>query len=205
MSGLAVFAYGSLVSPASAAMTLGRPVELAATATLAGWTRGWTVCRDNLRTEKTFARPDGSVPRFCLGLGIEPVAIAAGRAPTSVGASADARAPNGALIEVSEAELARLDIRELRYRRAEVTAAVDADSGFEAVFAYRSRPEHHRPRPPADAIVIAAYVRAVEAAFATLDDGQLERFRASTADPPVEVCEAELVSDRIPEGNPRTW
>ncbi|MQA73630.1 MAG: hypothetical protein GEU88_04635 [Solirubrobacterales bacterium] len=214
---LAVFAYGSLVAPASAALTLGRPVELAGPATLRGWARGWTVCRDNLTSEKTFARADGSLPRFCLGLGVEPVAGATasagapGAGPAGAPAAGDVPAPNGALIEVAEAELERLGVRELRYHQVEVTDAVavapSAGRGvaFDRVFVYRPRREHLHPTPPADSIVVAAYARAVEGAFAALGAEHLDRFHATTAAPPVEVCEAHLVGDRIPAGNPRAW
>jgi hypothetical protein len=195
VSRLAVFAYASLVSPASASETLGRPVQLAALARLEGWARGWTVARDNRSSEKTFAEAGGSVPRFCLGLGLEP--------------DPGARAPNGALIEVTDDELERLDLREMRYRRVEVSEAVSTEDGaahrFDRVVAYRARPEHHAPEPPAGAVIIAAYPRTVEAAFAELGADQLGRYRATTAPPPVEVVEATLVRDRIPEGNPRRW
>lgn len=194
MTRLAVFGYASLVSPESAAMTLGRPVEIAGLAALRDHARGWTVGRDNHTTEKTFARPDGTVPRHCLGLNVEP--------------EPGAPAPNGVLIAVSEAELDRLDIRELRFRRTEVTDWIEPEPDvppFDAVFTYRARPENFHPRPPADAIVVAAYPRHVEAAFATLGGDQLARFRATTAPPPVEVVEAALVADAIPPGNPRAW
>ena len=191
VSRLAVFGYASLVSPESAAITLGRPVEIAALARLHGHARDWTVGRDNTATEKTFARPDGSVPHYCLGLNVHP--------------STGAEAPNGVLIEVSQAELDRLDIRELRFHRSEVTAEIESSAEFDAVFAYRARPENHHPRPPADAIVVATYPRHVEAAFAELGPDQLELYRATTHPPPVEVTEATLVADAIPPGNPRTW
>jgi hypothetical protein len=195
---LALFAYGSLVSPASAAETLGRPVEVAALARVDGWARGWNVCRDNLSVEKTFARADGSLPRHCLGLGLEP--------------DADASPPNGALIEVTEAELERLDLREMRYERADVTAAIRPEPGgepelhFDRVVAYRARPQHRRPDPvPEDAVIIAGYLATIEAAFATLGPRELERFRATTEPPPVDLIDAVLVRDRIPAGNPRAW
>ena len=191
---LAVFAYASLVSPQSAAQTLGRPVEAGIPARLRGHRRGWTVARDNLASEKRFARTDGSLPAFCLGLNLEP--------------DPDARDPNGLLLEVSEAELERLDLRELRYRRTDVSACVRTStetSPFDAVFAYTARPEHHYPDPPADAIVIASYPRAVEAAFAALGPGELELYRETTAPPPVDTVDAVLVEDRIPPGNPRQW
>jgi hypothetical protein len=196
VSRLAVFGYASLVSPPSAAATLGRPVEIAALARLHGHARGWTVGRDNTATEKTFARPDGSLPRYCLGLNVHP---AAGVEP-----------PNGVLIEVSEAELERLDLRELRFHRTDVTDVVEVVRGgggrdFDAVFTYRARPENLFATPPDDAIVIATYPRLVEAAFAELGRDQLELYRRTTPPPPVEVTEATLVADAIPPGNPRMW
>jgi len=191
MSRLAIFAYASLVSPASASETLGRPVEIAALGRLSGWARGWTLARDNAASEKTFARADGSVPRYCLGLNLDP--------------DADAPAPNGALIEVSEAELERLDLREIRYTLVEVTDAVAADVSFDAVYAYRARPEHHHPTAPAESIIVSTYPATVEAAFAELGRDELDLYRATTAPPPVEVVDATLIADAIPEGNPRAW
>lgn len=196
MSRLAVFAYGSLVSRESAALTLGRPVPAALPVCLDGWARRWTLARDNLASEKTFARrSDGTLPAFCIGLSLEPDPGGAG--------------PNGALLEVSSAELERLDLREMRFEHVDVTEAVRTPSGephgFDPVIAYRARPEHHHPSPPADCVLIASYLRAVEAAFAELGPAELERFRATTQAPPVEVVEAELVRDEIPAGNPRGW
>jgi cation transport regulator ChaC len=188
-----VFGYASLVSPDSAAETLGRPLAPAIPARLRGWARGWTLGREQARAEKMFARPDGSVPRFCLGLNLDPD-------PT-------APAPNGVLIEVSEADLERLDIREIRYRRVDVTEAIDAPGAtrVDRVITYVARPEHHHPAPPEDAIVIATYPATIEAAFERLGPGQLDLFRSTTAPIPVELTDATLVADRIPPGNPRAW
>ena len=196
MSRLAIFAYGSLVSPASASFTLGREIGAGVPARLPGWARRWTLVRNNLTAEKTFALArDGSLPGFCLGLNLEP-------APGGEG-------PNGALVELGEADLERLDLREMRYRRLDVTADVrTADGvphGFSAVLAYRARAENHSLVPPAGGVILAAYLRAVESAFDSLGPGQLDLFRATTASPPVEVVDAELVRDRIPPGNPRAW
>jgi hypothetical protein len=190
---VALFAYASLVDPESAAMTLGRDVELAGPARLRSYRRRWTACRDNLSSEKTFELADGSLPRYCLGLNIEP-------------ADGDDQDPNGALVIVSAAELERLDLRELRYHRVDVTAAVyPLPRGIERAFAYTARPERYAPAPPPGAIVIAAYARAVEAAFAALGPGDLELYRRTTEPPPAPVVEATLVRDRIPPGNPRRW
>ena len=146
MSRLAVFGYASLASPASASETLGRPVEIAAIARLRGWSRAWTLGRDNLASEKTFARGDGSLPPFCLGLNLEP--------------DPAAPAPNGVLIELSEAELERLDLREMRYDRVDVTDAVTIDRGgpephgFDLVVAYSAKPAHHHPTAPPGAVIV---------------------------------------------------
>jgi hypothetical protein len=193
VSRLAVFGYASLVSPASAAQTLGRPVTGATPARLEGWARGWTLGREQAASEKTFARPDGSVPRFCLGLNLDP--------------AADAAAPNGVLIELTEAELERLDLREIRYSRVDVTDTIVAPDGvgLDRVITYVARPEHHHPTPPEDAIVVSTYPATVEAAFDRLGPGQLDLFRSTTAPIPVELTAATLIRDAIPEGNPRAW
>lgn len=190
---IAVFGYASLVSPASAAQTLGRPVTGAMPARLEGWARGWTLGREQSASEKTFARPDGSLPRFCLGLNLDP-------AP-------DAPAPNGVLIELTEAELERLDLREIRYHRVDVTDAVAAADRveFDRVITYVARPEHHHPTAPDDAVVISTYPATIEDAFERLGPGQLDLFRATTTPIPVEVTDGTLVRDAIPEGNPRAW
>jgi hypothetical protein len=194
---LAVFGYGSLASPVSAALSLGREIEPAAIVRLEGWRRRWTVFRDNRAVEKTFALPDGTVPPFVVGLNIE-------RDPGCEGA-------NGVLIEITEEEAARLDLRELRYDRTDATAEVrplaageDVPS-FDRVIAYTAKPVHHAPEVPPGTIVIAEYVRTVEAAFAALGPGQLHRYRETTDLPPVAPSEAMLVADEIPQGNPRRW
>ena len=190
---LAVFGYASLVSPVSAGQTLGRPVDRPVPARLHGWARGWTLGREQAKSEKTFARPDGTVPRFCLGLNLDP--------------DPDAAPPNGVLIELTEAELDRLDIREIRYRRVDVTEAVLAESGpgFDRVITYVAKPEHHHPAAPEDAIVVSTYPATIEAAFDRLGPGQLGLFRETTTPIPVPVTDATLIADDIPPGNPRDW
>jgi hypothetical protein len=191
---IAVFGYGSLVSPRSAAATLGRPFPPPSPASLAGWRRRWSQVRDNLAVEKTFARAeDGVLPRHIAALNLEPAEDAN-------------EAPNGALLEVSEAELERLDLRELRYDRVEVTDRfAGGDHGFDLIVTYVAKPAHYAPEPPPDCVVLASYVRAVEEAFDELGPGELGRFRATTGPPPVEAIEPVLVKDRIPPGNPRRW
>jgi hypothetical protein len=193
MSRCAVFAYASLVNPASAAETLERDVELIS-ARLRGWRRRWSIARDNLSAEKTFARADdGSLPRYCHGLNLEP-------------AVADDEPPNGALLPVTEAELDRLDHRELRYDRIELGAAIDRlPAGIDAVFAYVAKPERYAPSPRPGAVILAPYLETVEAAFDGLGDGEFEAFRRTTGPPLVPVIDAVLIRDEIPPGNPRRW
>jgi hypothetical protein len=192
IGGEALFAYGSLASPESIGATLGRAVEPLAVARLAGWRRRGSLARDNLACEKTFARADdGTLPRFCLGLNIE------------VGSGEEA-GPNGVLYELSEDELRRLDVRELRYDRVEVGDGIEA-SGFERVHTYTAKPAHFAATAPAGAVILAHYALTVQAAFAALGADQLELFRETTGPHPVEVVEGVLVSDEIPAGNPRSW
>jgi hypothetical protein len=192
MSGLAVFGYASLVSPASAAATLGREVEASDPVRLRGWRRRWSTFRDNAASEKTFARADdGSLPPWCLGLNVEP-------APDELG-------PNGVLLYLSPEEVERLDLREMRYDRVDVSDAVEGAAPETTVFTYTAKPRQHAPEPPDGAVVISSYVAAVEAAFAALGDAQLALYRETTERPPVPVIDAVLVRDSIPEGNPRDW
>lgn len=196
MTRYAVFAYGSLVSPESVVQTLGPPARDSVAASLVGYRRRWSTVRDNLTSEKTFARADdGTLPRYVLGLNVEPADGAA--------------SPNGALIEVSESDLERLDLREMRYQRVDVTEQVILDEGglpeYDRVIAYVARAEHFAPVPPPGAVVIAHYLRSVERAFASLGEPALRSFQETTGAPPVKPIEAVLVRDRIPAGNPREW
>jgi cation transport regulator ChaC len=200
-----VFAYGSLVSAASAAETLSRDRVTPRPAVLSGWQRAYTLARDNLRCEKTFAGPDGEIPGIVLALNVE-----LDRFPGDSGGSGGSQV-NGALIDVTAAELRSLDRRELRYDRVEVTGAVSADSTEAGpgpgspVFTYVAKPANHAPEPPEDAVILASYERAVEAAFTELGAAQLEAFRRTTRVCAAPRIEGTLVVDDIPAGNPRAW
>jgi hypothetical protein len=188
---LAVFGYGSLVSSQSFELTIGRRPRDLVPARLQGWRRRWSVVRDNLAAEKTFARADsGELPPWIVGLNLERDEDA------DPGA-----APNGALIEIDEAELERLDLREMRYDRVEAGAL----GSFDRVVAYIAKPEHFAPQPPPGAVAMAPYVRALEAAFTELGAGHWELFLQTTGLPPLETIEPRLVRDEIPPGNPREW
>ena len=195
----AVFGYASLVNRASATQTLGRDPGPMLPARLRGWRRRWSQCRDNLRAEKTFARePGGELPPWIVGLNVEPL-----------GGEDPGAHPNGVLVEVSEAELDRLDVREIRYDRVEVGEQIELAGGgeppFGSVVVYRGKRERFCAEPPPGAVIMASYLRAVEEGFAVLGPDELEVFRATTGPPPVETIEARLVRDLIPPGNPREW
>lgn len=191
----ALFAYGSLVHSESAAMTLGRSPIAVTAASLPGWRRRFSSRRDNLHSEKTFARTDGSLPEWILSLNLERRA-------------GPGRGPNGVLIEVGDDDLTHLDRRELRYERADVTADVKSEAGapsFDCVLAYVARPENLALEAPRGSVVLRSYVDAVEGAFGHLGDDALAVYRATTDLPAVEVIDATLTTGDIPRGNPRSW
>ena len=54
-------------------------------------------------------------------------------------------------------------------------------------------------------MILRTYAEAVESAFARLGPGQRLEYLRTTDSQPVDLVDAHLVSDRIPEGNPRAW
>ena len=190
-----MFGYGSLVSRASIAETLGHEAPAPLPARLKGWRRRWSIYRVNTAHEKVFERVDGKPFQHVVGLNIE-------RAPDAQ----ESEWPNGVLIELTENELGRLDRREVRYDRVDVSASViAAGAEFDRVFAFTAKAAHFAAETPPDAIIIASYVRACEAAFGELGPEAWEDFLASTGEFPAPVVDARLVVDEIPEGNPRAW
>jgi cation transport regulator ChaC len=188
-----LFGYGSLVLPESAEMTLGRPVGEPIPALLGCWKRRFSQKRDNLTCEKTFECDGGRRPEWILGLNVEEGEDEAGPV-------------NGVVIELTDAELDRLDIREIRYDRVDVTDLVEAEDPLpERIVTYKAKAKHFAPEPPDDAVILATYARAVEEGFDALGPGELDQYRATTGPYPVERVEATLVIDHIPVGNPRAW
>jgi cation transport regulator ChaC len=188
---LGLFGYGSLVLPESASMTLGRPVGELRPARLRDWRRRFSQRRDNLTCEKTFECAGGRRPEWILGLNVEEGEDEAGPV-------------NGVVIELTDAELDRLDIREIRYDRVEVTGSVEGEQLPERIVTYKAKPFHFAPEPPEDSIILATYAAAVERGFDGLGPRELDHYRATTPYP-VDRLEATLVIDRIPAGNPRDW
>ena len=189
---LGLFGYGSLVLPESASMTLGRPIGELRRARLHDWRRRFSQRRDNLTCEKTFECAEGRRPEWILGLNVEE-------------GEDDAGPVNGVVIELSEAELDRLDVREIRYDRVEATGSVSGEDLPERIVTYKAKHFHFAPEPPDDAVILSTYAEAVERGFEGLGPGELDHYLRTTGPYPVERVEAELVIDRIPDGNPRAW
>lgn len=189
---IGLFGYGSLVLRESASMTLGRDAGILRPARLRGWRRRFSQARDNWTCEKTFECAGGRRPEWILGLNVEHGEDPAGPV-------------NGVVIELDHAELERLDVREIRYDRVDVTGLVEGEDLPPRVITYTAKEFHFRPQPPGDSVILATYAEAVERGFSTLGRGELESFRATTGPYPVERVEARLVIDRIPQGNPRAW
>jgi cation transport regulator ChaC len=187
-----LFGYGSLVLHESASMTLGRDAGAPRPSRLHGWKRRFSQARDNLTCEKTFECAGGRRPEWVLGLNVEEGEDPAGPV-------------NGVVLELTPGELDRLDVREIRYDRVDVTGLVDGDGLPERIVTYRAKELHFRPEPPEDAVILATYAAAVERGFSALGPEQLDAYLATTGPYPVELVEASLVIDRIPAGNPRAW
>jgi hypothetical protein len=188
---LGLFGYGSLVLNESASMTLGRPAGELRPVRLRDWRRRFSQRRDNLTCEKTFECDGGRRPEWILGLNVEQ-------------GEDDAGPVNGVVIELTEAELDRLDIREIRYDRVDVSGSLEGDGLPERIVTYTAKPFHFAPEPPGDAVILETYASAVEAGFRALGTAELDHYRATTPYP-VERVAARLISDRIPQGNPRAW
>jgi len=160
---LGLFGYGSLVLPESASMTLGRPVGELRPARLRDWRRRFSQRRDNLTCEKTFECDGGRRPEWILGLNVEEGEDEAGPV-------------NGVVIELTEAELDRLDIREIRYDRVDVTGSVEGEDLPERIVTYKAKDFHLAPEPPEDSVILETYASAVEAGFLELGKEELDHY-----------------------------
>jgi cation transport regulator ChaC len=189
---LGLFGYGSLVIPESISMTLGRPVGAMHVARMHNWRRRFSQRRDNLTCEKTFECSGGRQPEWVLGLNVEE-------------GEDDAGPINGVVIELTEAEFDRLDVREIRYDHTDVSDSVEGNQLPDRIVTYTAKPFHSAPEPPRDSVILATYADAVEEGFDALGPGELEHYLATTGPYPVARVEARLVVDHIPDGNPRAW
>jgi cation transport regulator ChaC len=180
-----VFGYGSLVSPMSVEQTIGRSVEMRegfAAARLAGYGRRWNY--GSLRQRASWNGPHGSV---------------SGGIVVSLGIVVSDEVCNGAVVRVTDDELALLDWRESDYQRTDVTDHVAVDqtgfSGTVVTYVPRSSAveRYQRARDERRAAVRQSYVELVEQAFADLGGHEFDGYRSSTPEPDVPVVAFESV------------
>ena len=186
-----VFGYGSLVSPASTAETIGRVVgsdDDYGPALLDRFGRRWNY--GSLRQRATWSGPFGRVEGgIVVSLGIE---------------AAPAERTNGSVVRVDGDELARLDRRESDYDRVDVTSLITSAvlPPGATVMTYVPRASaierYVRSRDERRGAVRQGYVDLVRQAFADLGVGELDRYHATTPDPDVPTVpfEARWLTDR---------
>src|SRR6185312_1934078 len=127
-----IFGYGSLVSSADVARTLGRHPEFIYPITLNGWIREWGIVIDNAGAQHRSVRlADGTVVPGC-------IVVLNVRRPT---AQERPTHPNGVLFEVTEAELLLMDARETHYDRHEVTQDITGGPPG-VIYTYVGRDQH---------------------------------------------------------------
>lgn len=180
MSGLWVFGYGSLVSPASFGHTLGRSLRPGIDlheAEIGGYGRRWNYGVASMRGETD--EPDGSVRYWT----IVALGIVESRDETV----------NGVIGWVEGDELVALDLREQQYDRVDVTGLATVH-GIEVrgpIVTYVPRREpralYESARDRGEAAVERRYWDLVDGAFADLGADRRERYRATTPAPDVPI------------------
>ena len=169
-------------------MTLVRPAGEMRPARLHGWRRRFSQRRDNLTCEKTFECAGGWRPEWILGLNVEE-------------GEDDAGPVNGVVIELTGAELNRLDIREIRYDRVDVTGLLEGQGLPGRIVTYTAKEFHFAPEPPRGLDHPRDLRAAVERGFESLGPGRARSLHVTTPYP-VDRHEATLVIDKIPDGQP---
>jgi cation transport regulator ChaC len=178
-----IFGYGSLVSPASMATTIGRTVAPTdvAVAHLDGYGRRWNYGSMHLRGD-WFHGGIEVTQGLVVSLGL---------------VVSDQESCNGVIVRVTADELAMLDWRERDYRRTDVTDMIrlDGDPIRERVMTYVPRPSaverYETARDNGRAAIRLSYWELVESAFGELGDDHLERYAATPA-PDVPVVDMVL-------------
>jgi Gamma-glutamyl cyclotransferase, AIG2-like len=187
MSRQFVFGYGSLAAELPVVPGRERRDE-GFVADLPGFARRWGVAMDNRRDlpgYKYYTASDGTRPEvFVSFLDVSPVSGSV--------------AVNGLCLPVDGDQLKRLDRRERNYMRVDVSDRIDA--GGARVWVYVGTPDARErlrgARCAGNAVIAAAYLRAVEAGFAGLGAEELARCRASLA--PGDLPVIELVRHELP-------
>lgn len=178
MDGRWIFGYGSLVSPVSFGLTLGRPLAVGRDvhyAVLAGWGRRWNY-------------GVGTVAGTHAGRSYSLVALGL--------AGSAGETANGVIGWVTDAELARLDRREADYDRVDVTGAIDVAVDLAApVETYVPRASavtrYEVAREAGTAAIEQRYWDLVAGAFAGFGAAERRRYLATTPAPDVPVLELE--------------
>jgi cation transport regulator ChaC len=178
-----IFGYGSLVSPASMATTIGRVVAShdMAVAHLDGYGRRWNYGSMHLRGDW---QHDGSAVTQGLVVSLGLVV-------------ADPETCNGVVVRVTADELAQLDWRERDYERTDVSDLIrrDDDRPAERVMTYVPRPSaierYEAARDRRQAGIRRSYWELVSAAFGDLGGDHLDRYQA-TPSPDVPVVDMAL-------------
>ena len=186
-----VFGYGSLVSRPSLATSLGREVaahELTV-AELVGYRRLWNAATDN-------AMP---IPGYKVY--VDQAGKRADVAVAFVGlAHEEGAVVSGAVLRVTQAELAALDQRERNYDSADVTAGVrlqGADEPALPVITYlptvAAQERCVRGRRDGRLRISRAYEQLIRDGFAELGPGELARYQQTTAPPDAPFAELRRV------------
>jgi dephospho-CoA kinase len=178
-----IFGYGSLVSPASMATTIGRTVAPTdvAVAHLDGYGRRWNYGSLHLRGDWHHAGVEVT-QGLVVSLGL---------------VASDAESCNGVIVRVTAEELEMLDWRERDYERTDVSGLIrlEGDPIGERVMTYVPRPSaierYERARDHGRAGIRQSYWALVESAFGELGDDHLERY-AATPVPDVPVVDMVL-------------
>ena len=180
-----VFAYGSLVSPASLGRTLRRRVERDdgwIIAHLEGYGRRWNYGSLTLRGHWNHDGVDVRAGQV-VSLGLEPGDDSC----------------NGVAVRVSEEELGRLDWRERDYERTDVTELISFAGGSVEgrVVTYVPRPSaidrYVQARDIGRAAVRREYWDLVHDAFAALGGHHLDHLATGTPAPDVPIVDVTLV------------
>lgn len=171
MSKQYVFGYGSLASPEDAARTLGRLPSFIYPVSLHGWIRDWSVVIQNdTAAHRSVTLPDGMVaPGSIVVLNVRRPAL-----------NERATNPNGVLIEVTEADLRKLDARETHYDRHDVTAdIVGGPAGI--IYTYVGKDHFLLAQNTfAQAVIPADYSELVAQAFLGLGEAMHDTYVSST-------------------------
>lgn len=192
-----IFAYGSLVSPASLASTIGRTITPGTgmhVVELAGFGRRWNYGSKVLRGDWTNHDGTPVIGGLVVSLGVVEAAD---------------ESINGVIFAVNETELADLDWRERAYDRVDVTDCItllgtSADERLDdpvALYFPRAssveRYEQHRD--VGTAAIRRSYWDLVDGAFADLGDDHLEWYRRT---PPPDVPVHDIALDPLPSTRP---